>query len=464
MTRSEKNKKLLIGLICLTLVIASVIAAVLLWPQRSESGADIKLLNIESDKINEISVNNGGKTLTFTKESGQWVCREHPDFPLDGGHVDELAKSVAGLTAKRRLTAAESQGLNIGEPAVTVAVGFDGGQSSISFCGLNSQTMSYYTTVGGGSVVYMVANTQVDSFKFDLFSLADLDNDTPVLSSDLIELSITVPNAERLTLYFNKDGNAAIDYTGKHKWFYRRGAGDLKPASSQAATAVLDAFQNINNERLAAFNATDGEMQSFGLTDRGCTVVNMVYRDSAGNKATKTMTYAPATSGDMTVAARAGSRNLYFVDISAVGSLRAAAAADLDPHETYDVPLEAITGFTVQIGGSAAHYTLSYNEPEQAYYMTRDGGSKQKADSFVALYNGLVATVPQKVLERGTPVGEQVASITAETRNTFFKTVVFTIYRFDDSFYASTIADGAPLLLNKRTVEPLLEHFRTLVK
>ena len=462
MSRFQKNRRTLMIVVILALAIGCIITAVALWPTKTETESDIKLTGVESSKINLLSLTSNGVTLTFSKSSGQWICREYPDFPLNGGYIDNLAESFSALTAKRRLTADEAAGIDIGQPTVTVTAGYDGGETSVYFCKLNEQTMSYYTRVGGGSVVYLVTNTLADVFNKQLFSLADLKNGTTILSSDVIEINVSVPGAEKLTLYYLKSGNSAIDYTGKHTWFYRRGNGDLKPASTTAAIAVLDAFQNINNERLAAFKATDSEMASFGLTADSCTEVSINYKNSSGANESKITRFA-AAGGDMTVANTKGSDSIYYVDLSLVGSLQAAAAADLDPHDTFDIPIEAITGFTVSIGGSSAHYKLTYNESESAYYFQRDGGQKTKADSFVSLYNGLVAALPQRVIGKGY-TGAVVATINVETSNTFFKTVMFTIYDYDESFYASIISDGAPLLLNRRTIDPLLEYAAGLVK
>lgn len=457
MTRRERQRRTLALLLAALVLIAAAIAAVLLWPQGGTAEKD-KLFSFDPAKIERFSVASSLGDTSFIRTDTGWVCREQPDFPLDGEYVDALLQAMTGIAAERRFTDGQTAELDRGD--VTVTVTAEAGEESYVFTAYrqNPQTLLYYASAGDG--LCAVTNTAVEQFLFRLYALADLENPDILLPADIVSLTVSLPDGSACELFYEADGRPSIDYTGTATWFYRGGDGTLHPADSLAATEVLDAVQSLSNEALATANATPAQLEDYGLTDRCITVTLRYRKDDA--EYTTVRRISTEQSGDYVTAYTEGSRNVYFADRAQMATLLEKATADLGRHEVLGIELAQVTGFTVRYGGRSCSYTLAVSgEDEQRTYTLRRGEETVAATDFVALFHSLAAIEPQaQAADAG---GAELFSIAFSTTNTAFGEVTLTVRQYDDSFYVSTLAGDTPLLLNRRTVNALLSSVEKLV-
>lgn len=463
MTRLQRRRRTVIILICAIAAVAAAILAVLYWPQPGSGGEATPIINANPADIDSLSIEHGGETITFIKgESGEWSCAEQPDFPVGGSYIDSIVESFTAVTANREFTLEQSRGLNIGDETLHITAMAGDKSYELVFYSLNSQTLNYYARVNGGGVVYTVANTLADAFRVGLYDVAELENLNTVLGTELISLSVSIPGGNSLALYYRAGGMPEIDYSAASVWFYSLNGGSLRPADSIAASGVLDAFQNIANERLAAYNITPAQLEDYRLS-REYIRAEMQYTPKGEEQpATVVRRFASYTAGDYSVSFTEGSGNVYYVDLSLVNSLIDAVNADLEPHNTLAIELGDITGFDVRYGSHSASYALERGadtDGNDVYSLYRDGEQVPSSD-FVSLFFGLKAIVPQAVAESAG--GEELFSITFYTTNQSFGGITLTLREYNDSFYASTIAGDSPLLLNRRTVDALLGYLHAL--
>ncbi|MCR4435299.1 MAG: DUF4340 domain-containing protein [Clostridiales bacterium] len=65
------------------------------------AGNAIKLLELDKEKINEITVENPDGKFVFTKKDGNWVLSSVPSFKIDTSKIEEIASTLASLEAQK---------------------------------------------------------------------------------------------------------------------------------------------------------------------------------------------------------------------------------------------------------------------------------------------------------------------------------------------------------------------------
>lgn len=465
MNRSHKNKHLMLifGVVLAVMIAAAV--AIVLWPNAKTDDKEPALFSFDAGSVTSVVVSKGGNELELVKEQDAWVSKLAPGFPVNSSLVDTKVKALAALTYSRKLTNEESAAVNVGDQSFGIKAALSGGGTvSIDFYSLNKQTLSYYAKINGETTVYMVGDVSADALSFTLYDVADLDNPTAVLSSQVQSLRIKTPDGRELTLIYEAGGNETVDYSKSKVWFYTVDGSPLRAASTAAGTAVLDAFQNIVNEQLASYDTSDSQRHDYGF-DGGCVEAELKYVDTDGAAKVRHVQYVLSDVGSMTPAQRMGTGCVYFVESELVRSLISAANADLEPHEVMDVSLDSVKAFTVSYGGASRRYTLSSakgDDGNKVYSLYDDAGVQKVSDNFIKLYYGITSLSVQSV--GGRYSGEAVLTIVFETDSASYREITFAVYGSDSSFYASVTEDDAPLLLNRRSVDPLLAYAAELVK
>ena len=215
----------------------------------------ISLLNAEADDVNGLSWETDGEAVTLKKQDGLWRLDGDDAFPVDQDAAQQLANSVANLTASRRLTGVETlsdYGLEQPTFAVTVTLA-DGDWHLISQGSINALSGDAYVQVSGDSDVYITSDAPADAFDLgreDLLAMEPL----PEIA-DAMQLDLSTPERTQTLRYVASSADSFED------------AETGRPMDADAISTFVDALNAITWTGCVSYDAGDDARTQFGLDE-----------------------------------------------------------------------------------------------------------------------------------------------------------------------------------------------------
>ena len=103
MNLSQTNR--LQQILLIVLVVQIALAAWVFWPQTAASQTSGPLLSdFSTDNVSSLAISDSDKTLTLTKQDGQWVLPDAGDFPVTEANVTTLLDNIEKVQTNRLVT------------------------------------------------------------------------------------------------------------------------------------------------------------------------------------------------------------------------------------------------------------------------------------------------------------------------------------------------------------------------
>lgn len=213
----------------------------------------ISLLDAEAEDVTGLAWEMDGEAVTLKKEDGVWRMDGDDAFPVDQEKAQQLADSVANLTANRRLTGVETlSDYGLEQPTFAVTVTLAGGDwHLISQGALNALSGDAYVQVSGSDDVYIVSDAPADTFDMgreDLLAMEAL----PQIA-DVMQIDLSTPEGTQTLRYVASGTDSYEDAE----------TGRLMDAD--AVSAFVDALNAINWTGCVSYDAGDDARTRFGL-------------------------------------------------------------------------------------------------------------------------------------------------------------------------------------------------------
>ena len=215
----------------------------------------ISLLNAEADDVTGLAWETDGEAVTLKKQDGLWRLDGDDAFPVDQDAAQQLANSVANLTANRRLTGVETlsdYGLEQPTFAVTVTLA-DGDWHLISQGSINALSGDAYVQVSGDSDVYITSDAPADAFDLgreDLLAMEPL----PEIA-DAMQLDLSTPERTQTLRYVASGADSFED------------AETGRPMDADAISTFVDTLNAIAWTGCVSYDAGDDARTQFGLDE-----------------------------------------------------------------------------------------------------------------------------------------------------------------------------------------------------
>lgn len=215
----------------------------------------ISLLNAEADDVTGLAWETDGEAVTLKKQDGLWRLDGDDAFPVDQDAAQQLAQSVANLTASRRLTGVETlsdYGLEQPTFAVTVTLA-DGDWHLISQGSINALSGDAYVQVSGDSDVYITSDAPADAFDMgreDLLAMEPL----PEIA-DVMQMDLSTPEGTQSLRYIASGTDSYED------------ADTGRPMDADAVSTFVDTLNAIAWTGCVSYDAGDEERIQFGLDE-----------------------------------------------------------------------------------------------------------------------------------------------------------------------------------------------------
>ncbi len=280
------EKKNIIKLICLLLVLGLLILAYVLVSSynrklaeeeaQEQESSEISIGAAEAEDITGIRYTYGTAETEFALQDGTWVYTAEPSYPMDQEKISSIATYAAGLTATRTVDEGDESEFGLTSPELSLTVtSSDGTEAEYVFGDVNSFSSERYLKYG--DTVYMVKDQISTYFNSEITDLVSVSESFP---DDISEESVTKIILE------SEDQTYEI----------------TDSAELSAVLAVIK--DNVTYEEWVKFGVSDEDMaQTYGLSDAGITVtvkytVSADTSDSSSLSADATYSFTAGRSGD----------------------------------------------------------------------------------------------------------------------------------------------------------------------
>ena len=464
-----RSKRLLI-LVAVLLAVCAAAFAALNWQQRQEqiavSGQEV--LTIDPDSVRSLAWTYGETSLAFTRDGdGTWSYDADEAFPVDPEAMEELLAPFAPFSAAFVIEEVEDEGqYGLDDPACSITLVTEDQTWEIRLGDTSTVDGQRYVSFGADTV-YLAVSDPLEEYDATLRSC--ILNDT-VPDWDQVT-GLTFSGAENYEIFWQEDGSA-YSYCEDDAYFTDRG-GDTLPLDTDRVEDYLSDLATLGLTNYVTYNATQEELEQYGLDDPELTVAaDYTGTDADGAEISGTFTLhlsrdpeelaqAEEGAGDeeetITAYARVGdSPIVYAITSLEYTDLRAAAYDDLRHREVLTASFDDVLSLDVTLEGETYTFTAQGEGDERTW--TWEGREIDFAD----LQDAVEALAASEFTDER-PAGQQEISLVVYLDNETFPQVEVTLYRYDGAFCLAEV-DGESVCLEDRSdVVNLMEAVRAVV-
>ena len=463
------RSKRLILLLAVLIVACGAAFLALNWQEKQEqiqtSGEAV--LTIEPDSVSALSWTRGETSLAFTRdENGDWTYDEDAAFPVDPEAMEELLAPFAPFSAAFVIEEAEDEGqYGLDDPACSITIAAEDQTWEIRLGDTSAVDGQRYVSFGDGTV-YLAASDPLEQYDVTLRECI-LNDELP----DFDQVTgLSFSGAEDWELYRQEDGSA-YSYCADDVYFTHRG-GDILPLDTSRVEDYLSALSSLGLTNYVTYNATQEELEQYGLDDPELSVtVDYAGTDADGEETSGAFTLhlsrdpeelaqAEEAAGDgeetITAYVRLGdSPIVYSITSLEYTDLRAAAYDDLRHREVLTASFDDVTALDVTLEGETYPFTAQGEGEDRAW--TWEG----REIDFAGLQDAVEALAASEFTEER-PAEQQEISLVVHLDNETFPEVTVTLYRQDGTSCLAVVDGESVCLVERSDVVDLMEAVRAI--
>ncbi|MDE8732719.1 DUF4340 domain-containing protein [Eubacteriales bacterium DFI.9.88] len=229
------------------------------WSYKAETEKTSKELaatDLNAEDIQKINYTNGSDSVTFEKKENTWSYSQDEALPLKQSLAQEAVSAFCSVTGNRKLSGVDAmEDYGLASPAFSVVLTDGEGKETSVDIGSSTGT-DYYLTADGGTTVFTVSSTILDSLIFDTASMIQTET-FPEIDSKTLK-SFTV----------KQKGKTLVSCSGDDE--------DLSEYGSELSGLSLDTCVN--------YKTSSGELDNYGLDQKERKEMTAVYDDSGKEK------------------------------------------------------------------------------------------------------------------------------------------------------------------------------------
>lgn len=354
------------------------------------------ILELPGESVQSLSWDYNEISLAFHRD-GIWLYDEDENFPVSEEKINELLEPFQAFGAAFIIEDVEDFGqYGLDDPVCTIRLSTQDQDYEIKLGDYSKMDSQRYISIGDGNV-YLVRHDPLDEFNATIRNLIAHDE---------------VPDLDRVTgLSFSGTENYSITYEEESADSYRaediyftRQDGTNLPLDTDRVRDYLNYIGYLNLTDYVSYNATQEELESFGLDAPELTIaVNYTVEEDGQEKSDafvlhvsrdpeeKTSSEEQGEDGEeeITAYARVGdSKIVYQISSAGYKTLMAASYNDFRHLEMLPANFEDVRQVDISLEGS--RYTLT-SEQDGKERVWSYQGEELKIDSFQNALNALTA-------------------------------------------------------------------------
>lgn len=456
----KRSKRIYILLGVLAVACIAMVAA-LLWEEHKEQieSSDTIVLEIDSSDVTTLSWDYDSKTFSFHKYE-HWIYDDDESFPTDDEKIATMLGQFHKLGASFVIEGVEDYGqYGLDDPTCTIRIETEAESYEIKLGGYSTMDSQRYVSIGDGTV-YLVGNDPLEYYDAVLSEMIDHD-ETPRFDT---VTKLEFDGEDGYTAFCDKDnGNS---YRTEDVYFTERD-GKETPLDTDNVGSYLRDISNLTLESFVTYNATDEELEKYGLDDPELTI-STEYTTTNADGAEETKTFRLSVSRDpdekdgdadeeITAYARVGdSQIIYLIESDDYKALMDYSYDTLRHQEILPANFDSIAQVDISLDSEVYSITSKDSRDERSYYY---GNVKLDIAEFQEALEGLTAnrftdTEPEKREE---------VCLTVYLDDDEASKIRIQLYRYDGDDCLAVV-DGTPVAFTERTdVVDLIEAINAIV-
>lgn len=482
-----KRLGILVGL----LVIACIATfALTRYEEKKEqiSNSDAVILEIPTGSVQSLSWEYGSESLAFHKEDA-WVYDEDEAFPVDGEKIQSLLEPFAAFGVSFIIEEVEDYSqYGLDAPTCTIHLSTDAEDYTVKLGDFSKMDSKRYVDIGDGNV-YLVSSDPMDQFEIVLSDL--IDHDEMPAFAQVTQIRFTGTSSYSISYEAESTGS----YSADDVYFTQEG----NPLDTSRVLSYLNTIRYLNPTDYVTYNATEAELQAYGLDDPELTVsLDYTYENEDGEESSDTFVLnisrdpeelaaaEEAGEGEVSAYIRVGeSQIVYRVSSSDRQKLMAVSYDDLRHQEVFwadfgdvyqlDITLEdtrhTLTAIT-EDGEQTWYYGDAAEEvPEETTEEVSEAATEETGETEEPQREALDITALQSALESlsadsftgEAPTGKEEIRLTVYLDNENYPEVQITLYRYDGTYCLAVVDGESVSLVARSSVMNLVEAVQAIV-
>lgn len=425
---------------------------VMRWEEEKEKikNSDEIILELSGDQVTSISWELESETLAFHK-GDRWLYDEDEAFPVDEEKIGRLLERFEEFGAAFVIEEVEDYGqYGLDDPVCTIHLGTGEQSYEILLGSYSSMDSQRYVSMGDGNV-YLVKDDPLDDFDVTLRDMIDHDEIPEFEKAEGIRFKGT----ENYSVVYEESSRT---YSRDDVYFTER-EGKTVPLDTSGVSLYLGNMSRLDLSNYVAYNASDEELESYGLMEPELTVtveyisgedeeeyqdqfVLGVSRDPKEKKDTQDQ--AEETEEEITAYARVGeSRIVYEISSKEYKELMKASYDSLRHKEIIWADFADIRQVDVSLEDTVYQLTSKEEKGERIYYYEDE---KVEIDDFL----NALEHVRADSFTAEQPTQKKEIGLTIYLDNENVPEVDIELYRYDGSYCLAAV-DGEPVSLVARS-------------
>jgi len=432
--------------------------------------SDKIILELSSNSVQSLSWEYESEKLAFHKDK-KWLYDKDEKFPVDKKKIEKLLKPFQEFGVSFVIEKVEDYGqYGLDDPVCTINLETKDKSYEILLGNYSNMDSERYVSIGDGNV-YLVKEDPLDKYDITLKDMIDHD-DTPYFSKTA---KIKFTGAEAYTIVYEE--NSTSTYCDDDVYFTKQDGSNL-PLDTFRVDGYLNNISNLDLEDYMTYNASEEELQKYGLDSPELTVtvdytsenedgketsdtfVLNISRDPEEKKAAERL--AKEGKGDIedeeiTAYARVGnSQIVYQISSANYKDLMEASYDSLRHLEVLSADFADIHQIDISLEGSDYTITSKEEKGKRIYYY-------QDEELDIADFKDAVENLKANSFTDKKPEQKEEISLVVYLDNENYPKIQIVLYRYNGD-ECLAVVDGKPVSLIKRSdVVGLIEAVHAIV-
>lgn len=466
----KRSKRIFILLGILVVAIAATFAVTRVEERKEQiQNTDEVILAIAPDTVTSLHWTYGDTDLSFHKEE-TWLYDGDEAFPVDQEAIADLLSLFESFGAAFIIEEVEDFGqYGLEDPECTIELTAGETSRTVTLGAFSTMDSQRYVSIGDGNV-YLVNTDPLDKYDAVLSDLIDHDETPAFEAVTAVEFS----GLQDYSITYEEDSTAT--WCPDDVYFAQLDGGEA-PLDTARVEDYLSALSNLDPTDYVTYNATDEELQSFGLDSPELTVtVHHTTTDEEDAVTGHTFTLHMGRDPEQVTAAQeaagdedaeeveiscyvrvGGSRIVYQVTADEYAALTAAAYNDLRHREVLTADFETVTALDITLEGETYTLTSTMNGDEETVWTWQE----EEVD-LSALQSALQALSAHSFTDEE-PTGKEEISLTVHLDNETWPEINIGLYRYNGE-HCLALLNGTPVsLIPRADAVDLMEAVRAIV-
>ncbi|NLZ48245.1 MAG: DUF4340 domain-containing protein [Clostridiales bacterium] len=469
----KRSKKLIFLLgILVVICVATVLVRGIEDRKEKIKNSDKIILDISRDSVKTLSWEYESNSFAFHKDK-KWLYDKDEAFPVNENKINQLLRQFEQFGAAFIIEDVQDYGqYGLDDPICTIKFSTEEKSYEVKLGDYSTMDSQRYVSIGDGNV-YLVKNDPLEKFNVSLRDMINNDK-TPVFSNVDVK-DIKFAGIENYNIVYEKDsGNS---YNPDDVYFAEQ-HGKKLPLDTSKIDSYLNSISYLDLTNYVTYNATDEDLQKYGLNSPELTVtINYTSKDSEDKEtsgtfilnisrdpeekkaaeASKDKEKDSSEEEEITAYARVGeSKIVYKIPSDSYKKLIDASYNSLRHSEVLSAKIDDISKFVIALEGNEYTITSEKKDDKRIYYYN------DKEIEINNLKNVLENLKSDSFTDKEPTDKEEIRlTLSLDKENSPEIKIVF--YRYDGTYCLAEV-DGKPVSLLKRSyVVDLIEAVHSIV-